>query len=210
MQLSKYGATFENNIMQLRKGVYFLGTCIMNSEKLWVLWPGHALVVGKVASFWHAIIKACSASRRTDCIQVISLWSKHLSDHFSRRIKCSFETEICHTYPKIPLQIFGKFIYTLFLIWRESVDIPLQYSPWDIFVSVWLISNLCSGNSCQGLLFRVPYTVIIQISSQYQCRLGKNTPEGVLAKLLLATNNLAVPNVILTIPQVRLIEKSTQ
>ena len=25
------------NNMQLRKGVYFLGTCIMNSEKLWVL-----------------------------------------------------------------------------------------------------------------------------------------------------------------------------
>ena len=55
MQLSKYRSTFLNiscnsqNNMQLRKGVYFLGTCIMNSEKLWVLRPGHALVVGKVA-----------------------------------------------------------------------------------------------------------------------------------------------------------------
>ena len=55
MQLSKNRSTFFNiscnsqNNMQLRKGVYLLGTCIMNSEKLWVLWPGHALVVGKVA-----------------------------------------------------------------------------------------------------------------------------------------------------------------
>ena len=55
MQLSKYRSTFLNiscnsqSNMQLRKGVYFLGTCIMNSERLLVLWPGHALVVGKVA-----------------------------------------------------------------------------------------------------------------------------------------------------------------
>ena len=43
MQLSKYRSTLLNisrhsqNNMQLRKSVYFLGTCTMNSEKLWVL-----------------------------------------------------------------------------------------------------------------------------------------------------------------------------
>ena len=59
-------------IMQLRKGVYCFGTCIMSSEMSWCVVPGHA----RLKSFYSSLVRTQPGTKTMTFLKLHDIFLK--------------------------------------------------------------------------------------------------------------------------------------